>query len=74
MTEKELTQRLDVIQSLIWAKVRDELVAYGIETTLEQSYIAGASIKEVLHPEVRKLIDELKPTNLYRTLHLGDLE
>lgn len=55
MTSDNLNE-LDVIQSLIWARIKDEADKEGIRLTLGNCYSLGACIKDVLHPEVKALI------------------
>lgn len=56
----DTTSELDCIQSLIWARVHDELVKEGVNLTIGQAYSCGAVIKEVLHPRVEALIDKVQ--------------
>lgn len=53
----ELTRELDTIQRNIWAKINDEANARGVKLDIGDAYSMGSVIKEVLHPEVRRLID-----------------
>jgi hypothetical protein len=54
--ELELTRKLDYIQTMIWARINDEAQHEGVKLTIGQAYGLGSVIKEVLHSEVKALL------------------
>lgn len=52
----EALRELDTIQRNIWARINDEILLRNIKLEIGDAYSLGSVIKEVLHPEVRKLL------------------
>ncbi len=59
-SDETLDKKLDLIQTKIWARINDEAHKEGVKLTIGNAYGMGSVIKEVLHPEVNKLLRQAR--------------
>lgn len=52
----KMDRELDFIQSMIWARINEEVEKRGLKLSIGDAYALGSVIKEELHPQIKTLL------------------